>query len=94
MSSRSSKAANVSFSEEATSMGDESTLVKQKLAVWKRDLSSPCQKHAIVLQIRTNPVPVALNLFTPTEVNLYTPVETTIKTAVQTQTTIKIEETE
>ncbi len=47
-----------------------------------------------MVTIRTNPVPVAVSLFTPTEVDLYTPVETTIKTAVPTQTTIEIEDTE
>jgi len=51
-------------------------------------------RYALVVTIRTNPVPVDVSLFTPTEVDLYTPVETTIKTAVPTQTTIEIEDAE
>lgn len=48
-------------------------------------------RYALVVTIRTNPVPVMLSLFTPAEVDFYNPVRTAIKTAVATQTEIAIE---
>jgi hypothetical protein len=51
-------------------------------------------RYALVVTIRTNPVPVAVSLFTLSEVDLYTPVETEIKTGVPTLTTIEVEDTD
>ena len=40
-------------------------------------------RYALIVSIQTEAVPVAVNLFTPTEIDLYTPVQSTIVAAIE-----------